>query len=83
MIRLACYVYQTDKAIWLAEHCIDKGYKATINLRALSTAMKRDLDEAFEDVTKLKVILNYSGIFLIEGAIPELKKYFQLSISEK
>jgi len=25
MMRVACYVHQIDKAIWLAEHCMDKG----------------------------------------------------------
>ena len=59
MIRVAAYVNQIDKAIWLAEHCIDKGYEATINLMAVSTVMERDLDEALEDVAKSKVPIFY------------------------
>ncbi len=35
MMRVACYVHQVDKAVWLAEHCMDKGYEVTINLMAV------------------------------------------------
>jgi len=55
MVRVACYVHQMDKAITLAEHCIDKGYEVTINLMALSKIMERDLDEALSDVAKSRV----------------------------
>ena len=59
MIRVAAYVHQMDKAIWLAEHCMDKGYEVTINLMAVSSVMERDLDEALEDVAKSKVPVFY------------------------
>lgn len=59
MIRVAAYAHQMDKAIWLAEHCIDKGYVATINLMAVSNVMERDLDELLEDVAKSKVPIFY------------------------
>jgi 4-hydroxy 2-oxovalerate aldolase len=59
MIRVATYVNQIDKAIWLAEHCMDKGYEATINLMAVSNVMERDLDEALEDVAKSRVPIFY------------------------
>ena len=36
MIRVATYVHQMDKAIFMAEHCMDKGYETTINLMAVS-----------------------------------------------
>jgi 4-hydroxy 2-oxovalerate aldolase len=55
MIRVAAYVHQMDKAIWLAEHCMDKGYEVTINLMAISNVMERDLDEALEDLAKSKI----------------------------
>jgi len=55
MIRVACYVHQIDKAIALAEHCIDKGYETTINLMAVSKVNERDLDEALTDVGKSRV----------------------------
>lgn len=59
MIRVACYVNQTDKAIHLAEHCMDKGYEVTINLMAVSTVMERDLDEALSDLAKSRVPIIY------------------------
>lgn len=59
MIRVACYVNQIDKAIYLAEHCMDKGYEVTINLMAVSTVMERDLNEALEDLNKSKVPVIY------------------------
>ncbi|MBN1951227.1 MAG: aldolase catalytic domain-containing protein [Bacteroidales bacterium] len=59
MIRVAAYVHQIDKAIWLAEHCQDKGYEVTINLMAVSNVMERDLEEALEDVGKSKVPIFY------------------------
>jgi 4-hydroxy 2-oxovalerate aldolase len=59
MIRVAAYVNQIDKAIWLAEHCMDKGYEVTINLMAVSSVMERDLEEALADVSKSKVPIFY------------------------
>jgi len=59
MIRIACYVNQVDKAIWLAEYCINKGYETTINIMAVSTAMERDLNEALEDINKSRVPIVY------------------------
>lgn len=59
MIRVACYVHQIDKAIALAEHCLDKGYEATINLMAVSKVNERDLDEALNDVAKSRVQIFY------------------------
>ncbi|MCG8699924.1 MAG: aldolase catalytic domain-containing protein [Bacteroidales bacterium] len=59
MIRVAAYVHQIDKAIWLAEHCMDKGYEVTINLMAISTVMEKDLEEALSDIEKSRVPVFY------------------------
>jgi len=59
MVRVATYVHQMDKAIHMAEQCIDKGYEATINLMAVSKVNERDLDEALSDVAKSKVSIFY------------------------
>ena len=59
MIRVAAYAHQIDKAIWLAEHCMEKGYETTINLMAVSNVMERDLEEVLEDVGKSKVPIFY------------------------
>lgn len=60
MIRVACYVQQIDKAIALAEHCIDKGYETTINLMAVSKVNELDLDEALLDISKSRVPILYA-----------------------
>jgi len=79
MIRVACYVHQMDKAIALAEHCLDKGYEATINLMAVSKVMERDLDEALDDVAKSRVpvlyIVDSFGAMYCEQVEALAKKY--------
>jgi 4-hydroxy 2-oxovalerate aldolase len=55
MMRVACYVHQVDKAIWLAEHCMDKGYEVTINLMAVSKVNEPDLDAALYDLAQSRV----------------------------
>lgn len=59
MIRVACYAHQVDKAIALAEHCMDKGYETTINLMAVSKVNETDLDEALSDIAKSRVPIFY------------------------
>ena len=44
MIRVACYVHQVDKAIALADICMEKGYEVCINLMAVSKVNEMDLD---------------------------------------
>jgi len=60
MIRVACYVHQIDKAIVLAEHCMDKGYETTINLMAVSKVNEMDLDEALMDISKSRIPIFYA-----------------------
>jgi 4-hydroxy 2-oxovalerate aldolase len=59
MLRVACYVHQVDKAIALAEHCIDKGYETCINLMAVSKVNEMDLDQALQDISKSRVPIIY------------------------
>jgi 4-hydroxy 2-oxovalerate aldolase len=59
MIRVACYAHQTDKAIELAHHCMDKGYETTINLMAVSTLGPRVLEEALADLAISEVPIIY------------------------
>ncbi len=59
MLRVACYVHQVDKAIWLAEHCMDKGYEVTINLMAVSKVNEPDLDAALADLAQSRVPIIY------------------------
>ncbi len=59
MVRVACYVHQIDKAISLAEHCMDKGYETTINLMAVSKVNETEIDEALNDISKSRVPVFY------------------------
>jgi 4-hydroxy 2-oxovalerate aldolase len=81
MIRVACYVHQVDKAISLAEHCLDKGYEVTINLMAVSTVNQRDLEEALDDLAKSRVPIIYLvdsfGFFYSEHIDALAKKYIE------
>ena len=81
MIRVACYVHQVDKAISLAEHCMDKGYEVTINLMAVSTVNQRDLEEALDDLAKSRVPIIYLvdsfGFFYSEHIDTLAKKYIE------
>lgn len=50
MIRVATYVKDVDKAIYLANNATDKGYRATINIMAISHALERELEEALQQI---------------------------------
>lgn len=81
MIRVACYVHQTDAAIDLVHHCMDKGYETTVNLMAVSTVGLRELDEALGDLAKSRVPIVYLvdsfGAFYSEDIETLAKKYLQ------
>lgn len=79
MIRVACYVHQVDKAVWLAEHCMDKGYEVTINLMAVSKVNEPELDQALEDLAKSRVpaiyVVDSFGSLYSESIEYLVKKY--------
>ncbi|MBD3244238.1 MAG: nucleoid-structuring protein H-NS [Chitinivibrionales bacterium] len=50
IVRVATYVKDVDKAIFLANNATDKGYEATINIMAISHALDRELDEALQQI---------------------------------
>lgn len=50
MIRVASYVKDIDKAIFLVNHFADKGYETTINIMAISRALDNELDEALHQL---------------------------------
>ncbi|MFP4521907.1 MAG: aldolase catalytic domain-containing protein [Fibrobacterota bacterium] len=52
MIRVATYVKDIDKAIYLAETANSRGYETTINIMAISHTLDRELDEALDQVSK-------------------------------
>jgi len=59
MIRVASYVKDIDKAIYLVNHFADKGYETTVNIMAISRALDNELNEALhqlEEESKANVI---------------------------
>ena len=50
MVRVACYVKDIDKAIFLANQFADKGYETTVNIMAISRAPDNELTEAFHQL---------------------------------
>ena len=59
MIRVASYVKDIDKAIFLVNHFADKGYETTVNIMAISRALDNELNEALhqlEGESKAKVV---------------------------
>ncbi|RIH65181.1 nucleoid-structuring protein H-NS [Mariniphaga sediminis] len=81
MIRVACYVHQIDKAIFLAEHCMDKGYETTINLMAVSKVNEPELDQALNDLSQSKVptvyVVDSFGSMYCESVEYLVKKYLK------
>ena len=52
MIRVATYVKDVDKAIYLVNHFADKGYETTVNIMAISRALDNELTEALQQLEK-------------------------------
>jgi len=86
MMRVACYVHQVDKAVWLAEHCMDKGYEVTINLMAVSKVNEPELDQALADLAQSRVPTIYvvdSFGSLYHESIEYLVKKYQKALPGK
>jgi 4-hydroxy 2-oxovalerate aldolase len=59
MIRVASYVKDIDKAIYLVNHFAEKGYETTVNIMAISRALENELNECLhqlEEESKANVI---------------------------
>ncbi len=52
MIRVASYVKDIDKAIFLVNNFADKGYETTVNIMAISRALDNELTEALHQLEK-------------------------------
>jgi len=52
MIRVATYVKDVDKAIYLVNHFADKGYETTVNIMAISRALDNELSECLQQLEK-------------------------------
>lgn len=59
MIRVASYVKDIDKAIFLVNNFSEKGYETTVNIMAISRALDNELNEALhqlEEESKASVV---------------------------
>lgn len=59
MIRVASYIKDIDKAIYLVNHFAEKGYETTVNIMAISHALDNELNEALhqlEEESKAMVV---------------------------
>jgi len=52
MVRVASYVKDIDKAIFLVNRFAEKGYETTVNIMAISRALENELTEALEQLEK-------------------------------
>ncbi len=50
MVRVASYVKDIDKAIFLVNHFAEKGYETTVNIMAISRALDNELTEALHQL---------------------------------
>jgi len=50
MIRVASYVKDIDKAIFLVNNFAEKGYETTVNIMAISRALDNELSEALQQL---------------------------------
>ena len=50
MVRVATYVKDVDKAIYLVNHFADKGYETTVNIMAISRALDNELTECLHQL---------------------------------
>ncbi len=52
MVRVASYVKDIDKAIYMTNEFADRGYETTINIMAISRALENELTEALYQIEK-------------------------------
>jgi 4-hydroxy 2-oxovalerate aldolase len=50
MVRVASYIKDIDKAIFLVNHFAEKGYETTVNIMAISRALDNELTEALHQL---------------------------------
>lgn len=57
MVRVASYVKDIDKAIYMVNHFADKGYETTVNIMAISRALDNELNEALHQLEEESKVL--------------------------
>lgn len=87
MIRVATYVKDIDKAIFLANSFADKGYETTINIMAISRDRGPELDEALHQIEQeskaMAIYIVDSFGHLYQESVENLVKRFQAILKTK
>ena len=85
MMRVATYVKEIDKAIYLVNHFADKGYETTINIMAISKDRGPELDEALQQIEEesqanvVYIVDSLGALYQepIEELVKRCKKYLK------
>ena len=85
MIRVASYVKDIDKAIFMVNHFAEKGYETTINIMAISRDQGNELDEALEQIEKeskcnvIYIVDSFGALYQesVENLVKRFKKYIK------
>lgn len=87
MVRVAAYVKDIDKAIFLVNNFADKGYETTVNIMAVSRALDNELNEALhqlEEESKAQVVYIVDSFgALYQESIEFLVKKFKSILKSK
>jgi len=87
MIRVASYVKDIDKAIFMVNNFADKGYETTINIMAISRDQGPELEEALrqiEEESKVNVVYIVDSFgSLYQEPVEHLVKLFKKYIKTK
>lgn len=85
MIRVATYVKDIDKAIYLVNHFTDKGYETTMNIMAISRDRGPELDEALQQIQEeskvqaVYIVDSFGSLYqeTVEELVKRCKKYLK------
>ena len=85
IVRIATYVKDIDRAIYFANEAMSKGYRATINIMAISHALERELEEALSQIeqeTKIEacyLVDSFGALYSedIHYLVQKFKKYIK------
>lgn len=85
MIRVACYIKEVDKAIFMANHFAEKGYETAINIMAISKAVDHELNEALHQLEEeckaniINIVDSFGSLYQeeIEALMKKAKRYIK------
>jgi 4-hydroxy 2-oxovalerate aldolase len=87
MIRVASYVKDIDKAIFLVNHFVEKGYETTINIMAISRDQGTELEEALHQIEEegkngvLYIVDSFGALY--QENVEHLVKQFKSIVKSK